>query len=377
LKKFDVFDEGVTLVSWSNASLFVDDDKRLTGGSERQIRYIADALIYEGIPVQILTSNVVSKVRCSNSGFSLESVWSNQEFKLIRIASVIRAICMSNRFIYIRGLSKANMFVSFLGRIFGKKITVGMTSDLQCINSQNLWTNIIRKLQLYFAHSILTQTHQQRQMLIEHFSCDSKVVFNVINPLRIGGTDQSLDFENRDIDVIWIGNFDPRKSMDIYLSMSESLIDLNFGVIGDIHPDHIKYGEIITKKIHESGNIINFGYVPPDQIGKYLSRSKILVSTSQPSEGGVSKEGFPNVFLEAWSLGIPVVSLHSNPSGLLDSNEIGVLCSDKYDAMQIIEELNRDNDRWHQMALKSQEFSLKRDVTNSDTRKRVIDEIFL
>jgi len=377
LKNFNVFDEGVTLVSWSNASLFIDDDKRLTGGSERQMRYIADALIYEGIPVQILTSNVASKVRCSNSGFSLENVWSNREFKLIRIASVIRAICMSNRFIYLRGLSKANMLVSFLGRIFGKKITVGMTSDLQCVNSQNLWTNIIRKLQLYFAHSILTQTNQQRQMLIEHFSCDSKVVFNVINPLRIGVTDQSLDFEDRDIDVIWIGNFDPRKSMDIYLSMSESLIDLNFGVIGDIHPDHIKYGEIITEKIHESGNIINFGYVAPDQIGKYLSRSKILVSTSQPSEEGVSKEGFPNVFLEAWSLGIPVVSLHSNPSGLLDSNEIGVLCSDKDDAMQIIEELHRDNDRWHQMALKSQEFSLKRDVTNSDTRKKIIDEIFL
>lgn len=377
MKNFNVFDEGVTLVSWSNASLFIDDDKRLTGGSERQMRYIADALIYEGIPVQILTSNVASKVRCSNSGFSLENVWSNREFKLIRIASVIRAICMSNRFIYLRGLSKANMLVSFLGRIFGKKITVGMTSDLQCVNSQNLWTNIIRKLQLYFAHSILTQTNQQRQMLIEHFSCDSKVVFNVINPLRIGVTDQSLDFEDRDIDVIWIGNFDPRKSMDIYLSMSESLIDLNFGVIGDIHPDHIKYGEIITEKIHESGNIINFGYVAPDQIGKYLSRSKILVSTSQPSEEGVSKEGFPNVFLEAWSLGIPVVSLHSNPSGLLDSNEIGVLCSDKDDAMQIIEELHRDNDRWHQMALKSQEFSLKRDVTNSDTRKKIIDEIFL
>ena len=133
----------------------------------------------------------------------------------------------------------------------------------------------------------------------------------------------------------------------------------------------------LPKKIHESDNIINFGYVAPDQIGKYLSRSKILVSTSQPSEEGVSKEGFPNVFLEAWSLGIPVVSLHSNPSGLLDSNEIGVLCSDKDDAMQIIEELHRDNDRWHQMALKSQEFSLKRDVTNSDTRKKIIDEIFL
>ena len=376
MKILDELDEGVTLVSWSNASLFVDDDKRLTGGSERQIRYIADALLYEGIPVQVLTSNVVSKIDFTNTELSLVSVWSNKDYRLIRIVFIIRAIYRSHRFIYLRGLSRANMFASFLGWIFGKKITVGMTSDLQCIKSHNLWTNIVRKLQLYFSGNILTQTCQQQQMLIEHFSCDSKVVFNVINPQRIGGKCQSLDFENRDIDVLWIGNFDPRKSMDIYLSLSDSLRDLNFGVIGDIHPDHIEYGEIITKKIYESGNIINFGHVNPDDIGKYLSRSKILVSTSQPSEEGVSKEGFPNVFLEAWYLGIPVVSLYSNPSGLLDSEEIGVLCSDKYDAIQVIERLNGDQNRWQQMGLKSREFSSKRDITNFDNRKTVIKEIF-
>ena len=376
MKNFDVFDEGVTLVSWSNASLFVDDDKRLTGGSERQMRYIADALIYEGIPVQILTSNVVSKVRCSNSGFTLESVWSNQEFKLIRIAAVIRAICMSNRFIYLRGLSKANMFVTFLGRIFGKKITVGMTSDLQCVKSQNLWTNIVRKLQLLFSDNILTQTYQQREMLIEHFSCESAVVFNVINPHRFDGNVKSLDFEQKDIDVIWIGNFDPRKSMDIYLTLSNSLVGLNFGVIGGTHPDHVEYGEIIVKEISESRNLIHFGHVNPDEIGKYLSRSKILVSTSQPSGEGVSKEGFPNVFLEAWYFGVPVVSLYSNPSGLLDSNELGVLCSDQHDAIQIIEQLTGDQNLWRKMVSNSREFSSKRDITNSTTRKMLIKEIF-
>ncbi len=146
----------MTLVSWSNASMFVDDE-RITGGSERQMRYIADALIYEGIPVKVLTSNVFSKLECSDSELSLESVWSRQDFGLNCIVSVVRAIYRSHRFIYLRGLSKANMFTSLLGWLFGKKITVGMTSDLQCVKSQNLWTNIVRKLQLLFSDNILTQ----------------------------------------------------------------------------------------------------------------------------------------------------------------------------------------------------------------------------
>ena len=370
-----MFDEGVTLVSWSNASMFVDD-KRITGGSERQMRYIADALIYEGIPVKILTSNVFSKLECSDSELSLESVWSHQDFELNRIVSVVRAIYRSHRFIYLRGLSKANMFTSLLGWLFGKKITVGMTSDLQCVKSQNLWTNIVRKLQLLFSDNILTQTYQQREMLIEHFSCESAVVFKVINPHRFGGNVKSLDFEQKDIDVIWIGNFDPRKSMDIYLTLSNSLVGLNFGVIGGTHPDHVEYGEIIVKEISESRNLIHFGHVNPDEIGKYLSRSKILVSTSQPSGEGVSKEGFPNVFLEAWYFGVPVVSLYSNPSGLLDSNELGVLCSDQHHAIQIIEQLTEDQNLWRKMVSNSREFSSKRDITNSTTRKMLIKEIF-
>ena len=45
---------------------------------------------------------------------------------------------------------------------------------------------------------------QQQQMLMEHFSCDSKVVFNVINPQRIGGKCQSLDFENRSLNPMLV-----------------------------------------------------------------------------------------------------------------------------------------------------------------------------
>ena len=49
---------GVTLVTLSNASLFNTSDKRIIGGSERQMRYVADALISEKIAVTILSSNV-------------------------------------------------------------------------------------------------------------------------------------------------------------------------------------------------------------------------------------------------------------------------------------------------------------------------------
>jgi glycosyltransferase involved in cell wall biosynthesis len=138
----------------------------------------------------------------------------------------------------------------------------------------------------------------------------------------------------------------------------------------------VTYGEEISQQIDNSRNICNVGHVAPDDIGNYLSRSRVLVSTSQPVEKGVGKEGFPNVFLEAWHFGVPVISLFSNPSGLLDSKELGILCSGEDEAVGVIKKITSDSTRWSYMSAKSAKFSLSRNVSIPKTSKSVIEEIF-
>ena len=51
---------------------------------------------------------------------------------------------------------------------------------------------------------------------------------------------------------------------------------------------------------------------------KLISKSDALISTSEA-------EGFPNVFIESWYLGKPVISLHVDPSDIIKSNNLGIL----------------------------------------------------
>ena len=49
---------------------------------------------------------------------------------------------------------------------------------------------------------------------------------------------------------------------------------------------------------------------------KYLANAKALINTSE-------FEGFPNVFLESWAMGIPVLSYKVNPGNIFDIHNLG------------------------------------------------------
>ena len=67
----------------------------------------------------------------------------------------------------------------------------------------------------------------------------------------------------------------------------------------------------------------------------------------------LTKEGFPNVFLEAWAAGVTVVSLHADPDQLLSYTKLGYKCSSITEAVTNIEKLVQDEQSWeatHELA---------------------------
>ncbi len=58
-----------------------------------------------------------------------------------------------------------------------------------------------------------------------------------------------------------------------------------------------------------------------------MANAKALINTSE-------YEGFPNVFLEAWSIGIPVLSLKVNPGNIFDQYELGVCFKNDLEKMK-------------------------------------------
>jgi glycosyltransferase involved in cell wall biosynthesis len=51
-----------------------------------------------------------------------------------------------------------------------------------------------------------------------------------------------------------------------------------------------------------------------------IANSVALINTS-------NYEGFPNIFLEAWSNGVPVISLYVNPGNVINKHNLGVFCN--------------------------------------------------
>ena len=62
-----------------------------------------------------------------------------------------------------------------------------------------------------------------------------------------------------------------------------------------------------------------------------ISRSKALISTSP-------MEGFPNIFIEAWGCGVPVLSLYVDPGGVIIREKLGFVAEGQIDRM--IEEMD-------------------------------------
>jgi glycosyltransferase involved in cell wall biosynthesis len=67
-------------------------------------------------------------------------------------------------------------------------------------------------------------------------------------------------------------------------------------------------------------NVVLHGRVPHEKMGEYFNKSYLLCSTSV-------YEGFPNIYLEAWSVGLPLVTTF-DPDGVVREFGLGRIAHD-------------------------------------------------
>ena len=93
----------------------------------------------------------------------------------------------------------------------------------------------------------------------------------------------------------------------------------------------------ISKKIYtqfnEFENVIVKGRLDHKETLRLIANAKALINTS-------NFEGFPNVFLEAWATGVPVISLKVNPGNIIDEYNLGLCCKGDLNKMKKCLELD-------------------------------------
>ncbi len=90
-------------------------------------------------------------------------------------------------------------------------------------------------------------------------------------------------------------------------------------------------GDEVTKLYNELGKLKNITLIgQKNQAETYalIANAKAVINTSY-------FEGFPNIFLEAWGNGVPVISLNVNPGNIFNQYNLGIFCNGDVDKMKI------------------------------------------
>jgi glycosyltransferase involved in cell wall biosynthesis len=137
--------------------------------------------------------------------------------------------------------------------------------------------------------------------------------------------------------VLWAGRISRVKRFEWLLDAAERCPNIIFDVVGAPSKDS-DYGSSLVRRADGMSNLQMHGYVPHAEMTRYYQRCHVLCCTSP-------YEGFPNTFLEAWSLGIPVVSTF-DPDGVIAAHRLGWVVQDVAGIVSSLERIRPAPQMW-------------------------------
>lgn len=165
-------------------------------------------------------------------------------------------------------------------------------------------------LDIQLANAIIAQSEYQRAMLKKKFGKDSVIIKN-----HFTLTEQGMPVTTKPLIILWVGAMAEMKQPELFPKLAEAIPEAKFQMVGGPSTDRGPYDS--AKEISEKIQNLDFlGFVQSYGINEYFSRAAIFVNTAK-------SEGFPYAFIQAWMNYTPVVSLNSNPDGIINNYKMG------------------------------------------------------
>jgi glycosyltransferase involved in cell wall biosynthesis len=183
---------------------------------------------------------------------------------------------------------------------------------LKVLLTEIIFPKLVRK-----ADMVLVQHEEQRKILLDRGI--NSIIFN--NIIELNGMPEVSNSERHDFS--YVGSLDSRKGFAQFFELVMRAPDSTFKVIGQPRD---KAAYIIYEKLKLVNNVALLGRLPHSETMYHIAKSKALISTSP-------MEGFPNIFIEAWACGIPVLSLSFDPGGVIKENQLGEVADGNLDKM--------------------------------------------
>jgi len=124
--------------------------------------------------------------------------------------------------------------------------------------------------------------------------------------------------------VAWVANLKRRKRPDLLPALAERLAPLGVDVLfaGALQDD--RYAPLLRPGV--AANLHHLGVLDHAAVSGLLAGARCVAVTSE-------EEGFSNVLIHAWSLGVPTVTLEHDPDGLIARQGLGAMADGDIDRL--------------------------------------------
>lgn len=279
-----------------------------------------------GCEVGLLTYKNHGLSNNQNQGFDIvESYHSSKGFPVIRRLTYRIPLLFSATKKYkpdflIQGCATLNtgilaIIAKLLKIPFVHRIGSDMDVDGRIRKSFSFYTYPLYKYGIKISSHISCQNKYQYEILKEKYP--KKSISVLYNPFFF--KENKIKVRTERNYIAWVGNFRYEKNLPALAEVAAKFPNMEFRIAGtrfaNTDADAAKGLEVLERL----NNVKFLGHINNSEVTDLLSNALCLLNTSR-------LEGFSNTFLEAWSVGTPVVTTSNvNPDKIISNFNVGIV----------------------------------------------------
>jgi glycosyltransferase involved in cell wall biosynthesis len=297
-----------------------------SGGAEVLAVLLMRGLVERGYDVSLVTCDFGQPERVTIDGITVHRAFPRYggipvlRFFHPRLTRAYRALARADAEVYyVIGAGMPAGVVNDVATVRGAGMLLHAMSDydVQRHLPRYMWRDRVwYRRAMRRADRLFAQTEFQRQAFRQNFGMESRVLPNLIDipaqPVDAGQPGY----------VMWLGTYKAIKRPEWFVELARALPHRRFVMTGVIPPAPLPrdHWEAAAAAAREFANLEVLSFQPVEELERLMRGASLVVHTSPT-------EGFSNVMLEAWALGVPTVS-SVNPDGLVTRLRLGAVATD-------------------------------------------------
>lgn len=235
------------------------------------------------------------------------------------------------------------------GRKFVYSSAAELACDIRLPLLKKTYERVLYRRGVRLAHLRIVQTRAQQELFARGWGLDS-----VILPMPCPGPEDA-EFQApappSPPRVVWAGRVDDNKRPGWMLDLAAKLPTVNFEIAAAANGAFAATCRELEQRAAKMSNVRWRGAVPREQMPEFYRGATALCCTSR-------HEGFPNIFIEAWSHGVPVVTTF-DPDRTATRLGMGAQAGDVDGLAAALSAYCSDQDRWREASRCARDYYVK------------------